>query len=30
MSMWDERYAAPDYAYGVEPNDFLRSVAGAH
>ena len=27
MSMWDERYSATDYAYGVEPNDFLRSVA---
>jgi SAM-dependent methyltransferase len=25
--MWDERYAEPDYAYGKEPNDFLRSVA---
>jgi SAM-dependent methyltransferase len=24
--MWDERYSAPGYAYGVEPNDFLRSV----
>jgi SAM-dependent methyltransferase len=26
---WDERYAEPDYAYGTEPNDFLRSVAPA-
>jgi len=25
--MWDERYSAPAYAYGTEPNDFLRSVA---
>lgn len=25
---WDERYADPAYAYGTEPNDFLRSVAG--
>lgn len=23
---WDERYAAPGYAYGTEPNDFLREV----
>lgn len=22
--MWDERYATPDYAYGTEPNDFLK------
>lgn len=22
--MWDERYAEPEYAYGTEPNDFLR------
>jgi len=27
-SMWDERYSASDYAYGTEPNDFLKSVAG--
>ncbi|MEZ4585287.1 MAG: class I SAM-dependent methyltransferase [Gemmatimonadales bacterium] len=26
-SDWDERYAASDYFYGTEPNDFLRSVA---
>lgn len=26
-SMWDERYSASDYAYGTEPNDFLKSVA---
>lgn len=26
--MWDERYGAADYAYGVEPNDFLRAEAG--
>ena len=25
---WDERYAEPGYAYGTEPNDFLREVAG--
>jgi SAM-dependent methyltransferase len=24
---WDERYAAPGFAYGTEPNDFLASVA---
>ncbi len=27
-SFWDERYSAPGYAYGVEPNDFLRAEAG--
>lgn len=32
--MWDERYAEPGFAYGSEPNDFLRAhadrfVAGA-
>lgn len=27
-SMWDDRYSAPSYAYGTEPNDFLKSVAG--
>jgi len=25
--MWDERYSAPGYAYGTEPNDFLASAA---
>jgi len=25
---WDERYAADEYAYGTEPNDFLRENAG--
>lgn len=25
--MWNERYGAPGYAYGTEPNDFLASVA---
>ena len=25
--MWDERYSSADYAYGTEPNDFLRAVA---
>lgn len=24
--MWDERYSGKAYAYGTEPNDFLRSV----
>jgi SAM-dependent methyltransferase len=24
---WDDRYDCDDYAYGKEPNDFLRSVA---
>lgn len=27
MSFWDERYSAESYAYGVEPNDFLRASA---
>lgn len=26
-NQWDERYAATDYVYGVEPNDFLREHA---
>ena len=26
-SEWNERYAKPGYAYGVEPNGFLASVA---
>ena len=25
--IWDERFAEPGYAYGTEPNDFLREVA---
>ena len=25
--MWDERYSADEYAYGKEPNDFLRQHA---
>ena len=25
--MWNQRYATPGWAYGTEPNDFLRSVA---
>jgi SAM-dependent methyltransferase len=25
--MWNERYSQPGFAYGTEPNDFLRSVA---
>ncbi len=24
---WDQRYGGDDYAYGVEPNDFLRAEA---
>jgi len=24
--MWNQRYNQPDYAYGTQPNDFLRSV----
>lgn len=24
---WNHRYALPGYAYGIEPNDFLREVA---
>ena len=28
MSFWDERYRHEAYAYGVEPNDFLRAEAG--
>lgn len=26
--MWDERYESVEYAYGTEPNDFLRKNAG--
>jgi SAM-dependent methyltransferase len=25
---WNERYREPEYAYGTEPNDFLRAYAG--
>ncbi|MBL8612623.1 MAG: class I SAM-dependent methyltransferase [Myxococcales bacterium] len=25
---WDDRYRADDFAYGKEPNDFVREVAG--
>lgn len=25
QTMWDQRYAADDYFYGTEPNDFLRA-----
>jgi SAM-dependent methyltransferase len=28
MSFWDQRFAEPELAYGTEPNDFLREVAG--
>lgn len=24
--MWDERYSHPEYAYGIEPNDFLKAT----
>lgn len=24
---WDNRYSTPDFVFGTEPNDFLRSVA---
>jgi cyclopropane fatty-acyl-phospholipid synthase-like methyltransferase len=27
-SFWDQRYSEPGYAYGQEPNDFLREQAG--
>jgi SAM-dependent methyltransferase len=27
--MWDERYRQHGYAFGTEPNDFLRDVSGA-
>ena len=23
-AMWEERYGADEYAYGTEPNDFLK------
>lgn len=26
MAFWDARYSEPGFAYGSEPNDFLRSV----
>ena len=26
--MWDKRYSGESYAYGTEPNDFLREQAG--
>ena len=26
-SFWDDRYRAETYAYGVEPNDFLRALS---
>ena len=28
MTMWDQRFAGPDYHYGEEPADFLRREAG--
>jgi SAM-dependent methyltransferase len=27
MSFWDDRYRGETYAYGTEPNDFLRASA---
>jgi len=27
MAFWDDRYSQPGYAYGTEPNDFLRENA---
>lgn len=27
--IWDQRYAADDYVYGTQPNDFLASVIGS-
>jgi SAM-dependent methyltransferase len=27
--MWNQRYNQPDYVYGTQPNDFLRSVEGS-
>lgn len=27
-AFWDNRYAAPDFVFGTEPNDFLRACAG--
>jgi SAM-dependent methyltransferase len=29
MSFWDDRYRGEAYAYGVEPNDFLRESAAS-
>ncbi len=29
MSFWDERYGSVEWAFGTEPNDFLRERAGA-
>ena len=29
MTDWDARYAEPGWAFGTEPNDFLREHAGA-
>lgn len=26
-NFWNQMYAAPDYAYGVEPNDFLKTIS---
>ena len=25
---WDERYAAPGYVYGTEPNELVAAMAG--
>lgn len=29
-SMWNSRYAADDYAYGIAPNEFFKSVLDKH
>jgi len=26
-NFWDDRYAAPAYAYGTQPNDFVGAMA---
>jgi ubiquinone/menaquinone biosynthesis C-methylase UbiE len=28
-SFWDERFAADEYVYGVQPNDFIKDAAAA-
>ena len=28
MNFWDDRFAGPGFAYGTDPNDFLRAEAG--
>jgi len=29
VAHWDQRYAAPEFCYGTEPNDFLRECVAA-